>query len=625
MVRFKLSVIIASALLSATALAQVASSPKTIPEAVAAGEVRVIFKSNGSSSGDSMTITVVKTAKAQAGTLVLSVPVGLRLDNASRTGQSMIVAGIQGRALNDGTYLREAKVTLPDNNPVTYLLAAYCGDFHKENPSPYSVFTLETANPTVSCILSEARRRNLSVQATQAAVWIYTDHVSFEDINHKLLIIGADWDAASEVVAHCLQNATQSLDSQALTPLSQQPEHGAEPHGLESAPKNNQVGASLEVGGNIRDYTGRVIGNTHDFSGLQRKAVAGDVDAEMSLAAMYFGGIGVAKDYVSALYWYQQAAAQGEPSAETGLGNMYERGLGVAADNGKALDWYSKAAQKGFGPAEYALGHMHEMGLGVQSDKKEAVLWYSRAREHGYVGFAPCDYVDLGFVCLTALERLGKEGYSQTSTTPSVPTNQFAGQSYTRALNFTPDQIASSIARGTKTKGEVQGLVLSDSATQLLQGLQEATVQYGHQAGQVKASGFRVVIFTPLAWVAEQASEAAKQFRNFALQDTTADMLRPVLRVSAYPSTPPEVGYRGDDVSAVINVVIQDASRKGVLQPSSKSTFTYQGLQGLNAEFPLEGLIRLREKNPEFFIVLVGSNGAEKAFRIKKKHFSKLP
>jgi hypothetical protein len=93
----------------------------------------------------------------------------------------------------------------------TYVLSAYCAEFHKDNPSPSSVFTVEPSDNVAGCILSDAAQQGLSVQATQAAVWIYTDHVDYGAMSHKFPISESDWHAATAVATGCQANVGREL------------------------------------------------------------------------------------------------------------------------------------------------------------------------------------------------------------------------------------------------------------------------------------------------------------------------------------------------------------------------------------------------------------------------------
>ena len=85
--------------------------------------------------------------------------------------------------------------------PQTYVLDAYCAEFEKNNPSDGNGFTLSGVDPVLANILREAG--GLSAEAKQAAVWIYTDKVSFAHLNQKFTVSKSDWDAATAIVQKC--------------------------------------------------------------------------------------------------------------------------------------------------------------------------------------------------------------------------------------------------------------------------------------------------------------------------------------------------------------------------------------------------------------------------------------
>ncbi len=220
-----------------------------------------------------------------------------------------------------------------------------------------------------------------------------------------------------------------------------------------------------------------------------------------------------------------------------------------------------------------------------------------------------------------------------SSTVPSRPPPESVkapepARADAQTMNFTPEQINAAIGRGTQHAGQQLGLLLSDTASQLGQALgmfasSQGTLQPGVQ---VSASGFQVRLFTPLEWIAQQASDAVGSGHSFTQGDVNDDMLRPVLRIRAIPSTPPDVGPNyGIGVASVAKVFVKDAAKKDEVDAESTAPFDYQNLQGLTAEFPMSEIARLREGNPEFHVFVVGSDGGQKDFKVKKKHFARLP
>jgi hypothetical protein len=148
--------------------------------------------------------------------LTITIPAGLRLRNLSEGWQSMVLAGVKGRLAGGNQYLAEPVIKLSDTVPTaTYLLSAYCAEFHKANPSPNSQFMVEFADPTAGCILSSARAQGLSIAATQAAEWIHTDGITVDDLQSKFPVSLSDWSEASQVASQCQGSPIQSYPVQA--------------------------------------------------------------------------------------------------------------------------------------------------------------------------------------------------------------------------------------------------------------------------------------------------------------------------------------------------------------------------------------------------------------------------
>jgi TPR repeat protein len=123
---------------------------------------------------------------------------------------------------------------------------------------------------------------------------------------------------------------------------------------------------------------------------LQKKADAGDAEAQFTLGEMYYKDEGVPKDAVKAVEWYQKAAAQGHAEAQYNIGEMYDRGEGVPKNYTKAVEWYKKAmesfqkaAAQGHADAQYYLGVMYYYGKSVPKNAAKAIEWYQKASSTG--------------------------------------------------------------------------------------------------------------------------------------------------------------------------------------------------------------------------------------------------
>lgn len=187
--------------------------------------------------------------------------------------------------------------------------------------------------------------------------------------------------------------------------------------------------------------------------------------------------------------------------------------------------------------------------------------------------------------------------------------------------------VATAIVRGLRQRGATPGLRLLDT---------------GETGTQVPESGrtaprplFRLQIHTPLSWIQQLASEAARSSRRFGLDDVTDEMTKPVLRVTAYSEVAPRArGTAGS--SWVRHAVLRDGSGRLVIQPISKEAFSEHVLraaggstvaEGVVLTFPLDAVRRLRDESGEtaFFITVLGPAGEKKDLRIQAKDVAALP
>ncbi|HHJ12980.1 MAG TPA: hypothetical protein ENJ79_01185 [Gammaproteobacteria bacterium] len=110
----------------------------------------------------------------------------------------------------------------------------------------------------------------------------------------------------------------------------------------------------------------------------------GDAEAQFALGTLYYGGIGVAVDYVESSYWFLRAAEQGLAPAQYNLGNAYQRGEGLRRNPTRAVQWWQKAADQGLAAAQYNLANAYHNGEGVARDRERARQLYRKAADNGY-------------------------------------------------------------------------------------------------------------------------------------------------------------------------------------------------------------------------------------------------
>lgn len=177
------------------------SQTEDLAAAVANGKVSVTFQGLGGSSGDTIQADIRATSKA-GGDLELTVAPGTRLQCGNSSAQNMVIAEVKGRLVGGNAYAPTG-VIRASTTPTTYVFEAYCTDFEKNNPASEAPFTLGKVDPALAFILNKSG----STIAKQAAVWIYTDHASFDHVNQKFPVSQGEWEAAKAIVRECVKSS----------------------------------------------------------------------------------------------------------------------------------------------------------------------------------------------------------------------------------------------------------------------------------------------------------------------------------------------------------------------------------------------------------------------------------
>src|SRR6185295_14097064 len=104
-------------------------------------------------------------------------PPGSGLVSRPDSACSMTIRSVVGIAQGPTSYRPASVITVPNAGSETYILAAFCLDSKTDDPSESTTFTLKAPVRALSCIAREGAF--LSVEAYQAAVWIYRDKLTF--------------------------------------------------------------------------------------------------------------------------------------------------------------------------------------------------------------------------------------------------------------------------------------------------------------------------------------------------------------------------------------------------------------------------------------------------------------
>jgi TPR repeat protein len=111
-----------------------------------------------------------------------------------------------------------------------------------------------------------------------------------------------------------------------------------------------------------------------------RKAANSDSRARVLLAAHLINGSGAQQNFSEAMDLCRLAAKDYAPG-DYCLGYLYRNGLGVGRDSVEALKWYQKAAATRHVEAMLELAEMYSAGEGTKINRPEALLCYFRAAQ----------------------------------------------------------------------------------------------------------------------------------------------------------------------------------------------------------------------------------------------------
>jgi TPR repeat protein len=115
---------------------------------------------------------------------------------------------------------------------------------------------------------------------------------------------------------------------------------------------------------------------------LRRRAVDGDIDAQIRMGNRYLCGVTVQVDLDEAAKWFLLAGKSGSAAGFMSLGLHYS-GSAKPRDVHKAIHFYEKAAKLGHVDAQLNLGRFYFVGDGVEQDYVKARKWIKKAAAHG--------------------------------------------------------------------------------------------------------------------------------------------------------------------------------------------------------------------------------------------------
>jgi len=183
-----------------------AASPVTLADALDQQLADIQILGMGGASGASIQVIARATGSQSVS---IGIAPGTVLRSSVPGEQDMVVRQLLGLRQGDQRYVPADVIFLhaAAAKPVTYIVDAYCLNFHKGNPSATTSFSVDAdtpASPDVAAVLAAAGRVPGAAQdiaAIQAAVWTVTDRPSLQEL------AGRGYSPNRDMVAALLQSA----------------------------------------------------------------------------------------------------------------------------------------------------------------------------------------------------------------------------------------------------------------------------------------------------------------------------------------------------------------------------------------------------------------------------------
>ena len=168
-----------------------------IGQAIRDRHVEVRITGVGGSTGDTILITARRKVPDD---IRLILTPGTVFSSVSGNVQNMVAASIKGERVGENSYRSTRELVLADEDEHSYIIEAYCLNFHKANPGPSDSFTVAPADERATKILRAGKKRSASIQAIQSALWIERDRVSAQELQARFPVKDEDVEVARELV-----------------------------------------------------------------------------------------------------------------------------------------------------------------------------------------------------------------------------------------------------------------------------------------------------------------------------------------------------------------------------------------------------------------------------------------
>lgn len=196
-----------------TGLGSNAFADRAIPLHVAIdkGLVDVTVNGRGSSTGDSVQVTVQRATNTTVNVEILP---GTVIESNSGDVQSMAIGAVKYERIGNGYYEAES-IELADDKPHVYIVQGYCRDFAKPTPQSKNTFIVTKPDPANVSILVQATKVGASSKLIQAAIWIQRSNVSDKEIQQSFPITEEELQAARRLLVS-IEQPEATVDVQVL-------------------------------------------------------------------------------------------------------------------------------------------------------------------------------------------------------------------------------------------------------------------------------------------------------------------------------------------------------------------------------------------------------------------------
>ena len=120
--------------------------------------------------------------------LRLTLTPGTVFESVTGTVQNMAGASIKGERVGERSYRPTTEIVLADNDRHSYVVEAYCLDFHKGNLRPSDRFSIAPSDGQTLRILQAGKAKGASIQVIQAAVWIDRDGATAAQLKQRFSV-----------------------------------------------------------------------------------------------------------------------------------------------------------------------------------------------------------------------------------------------------------------------------------------------------------------------------------------------------------------------------------------------------------------------------------------------------